>query len=256
MPQPIREFRVDWLQVRVYRNKLELGEAAAADAAAIIRQAIARQGRARVIVGTGNSQDEMINALVARGGLDWSRVEVFHMDEYVGLSQEHPASFRRWLKRRVVDVARPGQAHYLEGDAPDPEAECRRYGALLQQAPIDITFIGFGENGHIAFNDPHVADFNDPKAVKQVEMDHRCRAQQVGEGHFPDVDAVPRHALTLTCPTLTGARNLVCVVPDLRKAEAVRNALLGPVTPACPAALVRRHPHATLYLDPDSASQV
>jgi len=246
----VKNFQVDLLAVEVHPGKVELGRAAAARAAAAIRAS----RRPRLIVGTGPSQNEVWDALTAMPDVEWGRVEVFHMDEYVGLPATHPASFRRWLKERVADVVHPAAVHYLNGDAADLDAEQRRYAALLAEAPMTVCFIGFGENGHIAFNDPHVADFNDPLAVKVVEMDERCRLQQVGEGHFPNLAAVPARALTLTCPTLLGAECLVCSVPDRRKAEAVRNALEGPVTTACPASAVRRHPHATLYLEPDSAS--
>lgn len=231
-----------------------MGEAAAAHAAAILREALAVRGKARIIVGTGPSQDEMIRALTAAPGVDWSRVTVFHMDEYVGIAREHPASFRLWLKRHVEERVQPGEVHYMAGDAPDLDAEIRRYAVLLQAAPIDITFLGFGENGHIAFNDPHVADFRDPLTIKRVEIDLRCRRQQVGEGHFRDVDAVPREAVTITCPALLAARHLVCTVPDQRKAEAARDAIEGPLTTACPASAVRTHPCAVIFLDFGSAS--
>ena len=186
--------------------------------------------------------------------MDWTRVELFHMDEYIGLGLTHPASFRRWLKERLADRVHPGAVHFLNGDAPGVEAECRRYAGLLREAPVDICFLGFGENGHIAFNDPHAADFHDPLWVKRVAMDRRCRLQQVGEGHFPSLDAVPAEALTLTCPALMAAEYLICSVPDRRKAEAVRQALEGPISARCPASLVRTHPGAVLYLEPESGS--
>ena len=241
-------FEADRLNVEIQPSKAALGSAAAALAISRLRSALAERSRARIIVGTGPSQNEVIEALVA-AQLDWSAVEVFHMDEYAGIGRGHPASFRRWLDEHLASRVHPGAVHYLEGDAPGPEAECARYAALLAAAPVDIALLGFGENGHVAFNDPHVADFADPLAVKVVEMDRRCRAQQVGEGHFPGIDAVPRFALTLTCPKLFRARTLVCSVPDRRKAEAVRNALRGPVSAACPASGVRTHPDAHLFLD-------
>jgi glucosamine-6-phosphate deaminase len=256
IPQPLRQFRADRARVEVYASKAALGRAAAARGAEIVREAVARRKRARIIVATGNSQLEVSSALVETPDLDWTRVEVFHMDEYLGLPADHPASFRRWVKERVVDVVRPGAAHYLEGDAPDWEAECRRYTGLLTAAPVDVCFLGIGENGHIAFNDPHEADFNDPHTVKRVALDERCRRQQVGEGHFSGLEAVPQFALTLTCPALMSAQHLVCCVPDLRKAEAVRCALEGPISAACPGSILRTHPQATIYLDPDSASML
>jgi glucosamine-6-phosphate deaminase len=250
----LRGFRVDKARVYIYQSKQDTSEAAAREAASLLRSALAKRESARIIVGTGNSQDDMIRTLVQTPGLDWSRMEVFHMDEYVGMSAEHPASFRLWLKTHLVDIVHTGKAHYLRGDAADSSQESERYAALLHSAPIDICFIGFGENGHIAFNDPGEAHFHDPLAVKRVTMDERCRRQQVGEGHFPSLAAVPKEALTLTCPELLRAEHLICTVPDQRKAEAVKNALTGPITEACPSSLVRTHPAAAIYLDADSAS--
>ena len=251
---PLRQFRVRGVSVQVYERKSDLGRAAARHGAGILREAIAARGSARIIVGTGPSQNETIEALVRSPDLSWDRVEVFHMDEYAGLPASHPASFRRWLKTHLADIVRPGRVHYLEGDAGDPEAECRRYGDLLRSAPMDISFIGFGENGHIAFNDPGVADFEDRAAVKRVVLDERCRLQQVGEGHFPDLASVPPEAITITCPLLVSAAHLVCSVPDRRKAEAVRNAIEGPLGERCPASLVLTHPRCAIFLDTESAS--
>ncbi|MGA2267020.1 MAG: glucosamine-6-phosphate deaminase [Bryobacteraceae bacterium] len=240
--------------VRVFQSKPELGSAAARQAGSILEQRIREAGRARIILSAGNSQLEMIDALARLSGPDWRAVEVFHVDEYVGLPALHPASFRLWVKTRFADRVSPGAVHYLAGDASDVEEECRRYAALLSAMPIDIAFLGFGENGHIGFNDPHEANFADPLAVRPVTLDERCRRQQVGEGHFPDLASVPQQAVTLTCPTLVSASYIICCVPDQRKAEAVKNALEGPVTPACPASIVRTHAQACLYLDRDSAS--
>ncbi|MCX6622188.1 MAG: 6-phosphogluconolactonase, partial [Acidobacteria bacterium] len=185
MYQSIQSFRLEQTLVEVYQDKVVMGRAAAEVAAGLLRDAIRERGSARIVVGTGPSQQELIASLVAAPDLDWSSIEVFHMYEYVGISALHPASFRRWLRDHIVDRVAVRAAHYMEGDAPDAAAECLRYAGLLSAAPIDITFIGFGENGHIAFNDPHVADFHDPLTVKQVRLDDRCRLQQVGEGHFP-----------------------------------------------------------------------
>jgi glucosamine-6-phosphate deaminase len=186
--------------------------------------------------------------------IDWNAVEVFHLDEYAGLRADHPASFRRWVKTQLADRVHPRTVHYLNGDAPDLQEETNRYSKLLSQAPIDVAFAGFGENGHIAFNDPHVADFSDPLSVKLVSLDEASRRQQVGEGHFPDLDSVPRQALTLTCPAILRAEYWICCVPDLRKAKAVKCALEEPISTACPASLIQTHPHAYLYLDESSAS--
>ncbi len=240
--------------MRVFPTIAELGAAAAERAAILINEAIAQHGKARIMVATGNSQMAFIDALSALPGIDWKAVEVFHMDEYVGLAPTHSASFRRWIRERVELKVLPGRIEYLQGDAADIDAELKRYAAMLEEAPIDVGFVGFGENGHIAFNDPPVADFLDPLTVKRVQLDDACRRQQAGEGHFPDFDTVPQEAITVTCSGLFRIAAWVSVVPERRKAEAVRGALLGPISTACPASLIRQHPNAVLYLDRESAS--
>lgn len=233
-----------------------MGLAAAAHTADILIQAVARKGAARVIVATGNSQLAFIRALATFERIPWGQITVFHMDEYLGLSADHPASFRRWIRVRVEEAFRPQQVHYLNGDAANAEKECQRYADLLAENPLDLVCMGIGENGHIAFNDPPVADFNDTKRVKVVELDHACRKQQVGEGHFPDLEAVPTHALTLTIPALLAPEHLQVVVPDARKAEAVRQTVHGPIATDCPASILRTNAKAKLFLDPDSAALV
>lgn len=195
----------------------------------------------------------MLAALTA-ADLDWSRITLFHMDEYLGMSAGHPASFRRYLQDRVLARVRPAMFHGLAGDARDPEAECRRYAALLAEAPIDGVCLGIGENGHLAFNDPPVADFEDARRVKIVELDEACRRQQVHDGAFSSLECAPRTALTLTIPALMTASAIFGVVPGPRKAQAVANALRGPISTACPASILRRHAKAQLFLDSDSAS--
>jgi len=254
MNQSVVERQFDKVRVQIYGCGAELGNAAAMKAFEVINEAIQRNDKARIIVGTGNSQADMIHSLVSMSDLDWSKVEAFHMDEYVGMKATHPASFRFWLKTKLADSVSLGQIHYLDGDAENVGVECERYSRLLAEAPIDLSFVGFGENGHIAFNDPHVANLQDPKQVKSVALDERCRRQQVGEGHFPDLESVPTHALTITCPVLLKANHMICSVPDARKAEAVRNALKGPISPDCPASFVRTHEDAYVYLDTDSAA--
>ncbi len=251
---PVRTFRVDALEVRVYSDQPALAAAAAAEAAACLRAALARRGEARAILASATSQIQFLAALTAAPDLDWSRVTLFHMDEYLGLSADHPASFRRFLREHLAAKIRPRALHLIAGDAPEPLKEIARYTALLQEAPIDLCCLGIGENGHIAFNDPPVADFHDPHTLKLVALDEACRRQQVGEGCFPNLEAVPRYAYTLTVPTLCQAGRLVCVVPERRKARAVRDALRGPVSESCPASILRRQPHATLFLDAESAS--
>src|SRR5262249_27781458 len=180
-----------------------------------------REGRASAILATGNSQIQFLEALAALGGVDWSKLTLFHMDEYLGLDAGHSASFRRYLRERVEARVKPGRFHYLAGDSPQPLAECKRDAGLLAAQPVDLCCLGIGENGHLAFNDPPVADFQDPEPVKLVKLDRACRQQQVGEGHFPDLNAVPQYAFTLTIPTLCSARRMVCIVPEQRKAQAV-----------------------------------
>lgn len=243
-------------RVRIYPSVRALGAAAAADSAEVICRAVADRGRARMIVATGNSQLELIRALVEVPNVPWRSVEVFHMDEYVGMPDTHPSSFRLWIRTRIEEKVHPGAVEYLAGDAADPDREMERYSRLLNAAPIDLAFVGFGENGHIAFNDPHVADFDDAATVKRVVIDEASQRQQAGEGHFPTPESVPRDAFTITCPGLFRTGAWICSVPDLRKARAVWDALEGPISERCPASIVRRHPNANVYLDTASASML
>ena len=252
-PSAIARFEAGRAAVEIYPDPESLGQAAARQAALLINRAISKRGKARIIAATGNSQIPFAAALVKQD-VDWSSVEFFHMDEYVGLGDQHPASFRLWIRNRLENQVHPGKMYYLAGDAPDIEAEIQRYTALLQEEPIDLAFVGFGENGHIAFNDPHEADFDDPALVKQVTLDEACRQQQVGEGHFSGMDTVPSSALTVTCTGLYRAENWVSCVPDKRKAHAVQCSLEGPITTACPGSLAQRHPNTFVYLDKHSAS--
>lgn len=250
------QFAVDVLKVEVHRSRAAMGAAAGKAAAAHLRAVLARAGRARVIFACAPSQDELLAALVSEPDVAWERVTAFHMDEYVGLPASHPASFRNYLRARVASRIKLHRLHELAGDVPDPEAECRRYAGLLREAPIDLVCLGIGENGHVAFNDPPVADFDDPAWVKRVTLDAACRTQQVNDGCFPVLDSVPTEALTLTVPALVSGAALCCVVPGPRKAAAVAATLHGPVGPACPASVLRRCPAATLYLDRDSAGSL
>ncbi len=206
------------------------------------------------MVGTGNSQLAMIDFLSRESGIDWSQVEAFHLDEYVGLPADHPASFRHWIRTRFAEKIRPKVTHYIEGDAANIETMIGNYNQLLEAAPVDLAFVGIGENGHIAFNDPHIADFQDPELVKRVTLDAACRQQQVGEGHFPDLKDVPQDAVTVTCSGLFRAARWICCVPDRRKAAAVKASLEGPVETKCPGSLVQRHPSVAVYLDSASSS--
>jgi glucosamine-6-phosphate deaminase len=241
------------MELRVYGSKRALGEAAAADAAAIIRSAIAARGRACIIAATGASQFEFLDALAAMPGIAWDHVTGFHLDEYVGLPFSHPASFRRYLSERLVDRVHPGAFHLIDGEAADPAAECRRVGALIAAEEIDVAFVGIGENGHLAFNDPP-ADFETTEPYLVVRLDEQCRRQQLGEGWFARLDEVPVRAISMSIREVLRARRILCVVPDRRKAEAVRSCVEEQISPHHPASALQGHPSATLYLDHGSAS--
>lgn len=241
------------MEVRVFPSKAEMGAAAAAEAAGLIREAIDARGAAHVIAATGASQFEFLDALTGTPGIDWSRTVLFHLDEYVGLPDSHPASFRRYLKERIVERVHPGTFHRIEGDAADPAAECARVGAVLARHPVDVAFVGIGENGHLAFNDPP-ADFETEAPYLVVELDEACRRQQLGEGWFASLDDVPRRAISMSVRQILKSRAILCVVPDARKARAVRDCLEGAVSPLHPASALQEHPHATVYLDPPAAA--
>src|SRR6185295_9898803 len=241
------------VQTRIFPDKAALGAAAAADAAAALRETIARQGRASVVAATGASQFEFLEALVRAPGIDWPRTVFFHLDEYVGLPASHPASFRRYLRERLAERVHPGAFHFIEGDRPDPEAEARRVGELIRACEVDLAFVGIGENGHLAFNDPP-ADFavEDPYIV--VRLDEACRRQQLGEGWFERLQEVPERAISMSIRQIMKAHRILCVVPDARKARAVRDCLTGEVSPLRPASILQRHPAATVYLDVNSSA--
>lgn len=242
------------IKVEIHDSKEALGRAAAAAGAAAIRSALEERGAAGIVVATGASQFEVLDALVHERDIDWARVTAFHLDEYLGMPDTHPASFRKYLKERFTDLL-PGLAafHAIRGDAPDADAEIDRVNALIAPMTIDVAFAGIGENGHLAFNDPP-ADFEAPAPFQIVDLDDRCRRQQFGEGWFPTLDDVPRRAITMTVPQIMKSRQVVLSVPDERKAEAVYNTLEGEVTPTCPASIMQRHPACRLFLDSPSAS--
>ena len=254
MPQPVQSFVVDSLPVRVYASQDDLSEAVATEVREYLEGVIRRQGSAAAILATGNSQIKFLARLVALGGVDWSKVTLFHMDEYLGISAQHKASFRKYMKERVESLVRPKAFHYLDGEADQPLDEIARYTALLAAQPIDLCCLGIGENGHIAFNDPPVARFDDPHRVKLVKLDDACKMQQVKEGHFASLETVPPYALTLTVPALCVAKKMMCVAPETRKSQAVRDTLKGPISTACPASYLRTQPQCTLLLDRDSAA--
>jgi glucosamine-6-phosphate deaminase len=256
----VKHLTIDRLRVEIHPDRSSSGRAAGHAAAEFLRQSLADAPPAspRLLLAAAPSQNEMLQTLVRETlAFDWSRVDIFHMDEYLGLAPDHPASFRRYLRERILDrlPLSHDRIHLIPGESADePLAICLNYERLLKQSPIDLVCAGIGENGHLAFNDPPVADFHDPVGMKVVRLDEACRAQQVHDGCFPSLDAVPRHAYTLTIPRLLSARSLVVTVPGLRKAQAVRDALLGPIAEACPASILRTHPNATLYLDREAAS--
>ena len=249
------EFLKDNIKVKVFDNPDEVGKAAAIAVAQRLNGTIAEKGYVNLILATGASQFQFLEHL-QKQVIDWRKVTVFHLDEYKSLPETHPASFRKYLKDRILEKVHPGQVYFLNGDATDVDAEVLRYENLLKKHDIDIACIGIGENGHIAFNDPHVADFNDPKWVKVVELDEACRKQQVGEGWFSSIEEVPTHALTLTIPAIMRCKCISCVVPDERKAKAVYNTLNGNISPACPATILRTHSDVILFLDERSSKKL
>ena len=248
----------DQLRVQQYPDREALGRAAADHAREVIAAARAARGVARVVFACAPSQNEFLAALVAQPPtVAWTNVVVFHMDEYVGLSASHVQSFRHYLRGHLLDaIPVPKAFHPIRGEATSLPQECERYAKLLREKPIDLVCLGIGENGHLAFNDPPVADFEDRKLIKVVELDKACRQQQVNDGCFARLNDVPGHALTLTVPALFGARAILCCVPGARKAQAVRDTLLGPIDAACPASILRQHPYAVLHIDAAAAGKL
>ena len=241
------------LPVRIYDTRRNMGEAAAADVAACIRELLAVKQEIYMIFAAAPSQNEFLAALAATPGIEWNRIHALHMDEYVGLPSDAPQGFGNFLRAAIFDKVPFASVDYI-GTESDPEETCRRYAALLQGIQVDIVCMGIGENGHIAFNDPPVADFNDPLTIKKVALDETCRLQQVHDGCFARIEEVPRYAVTLTVPTMFRARYIFCIVPAPTKANAVRATVCGPISEQCPASILRTHEHAILYTDSDSAA--
>ncbi len=233
-------------------DKVDLGKKSAEEGAESIRQAIAKQGKASIIVATGASQFDTLAALVELPNIDWSKVTAFHLDEYIGIPLSHPASFRKYLKERFVDKVPVAEFHYINGEG-DVPAECARLAKLIGAHTIDLAFVGIGENGHLAFNDPP-ADFETEEPYLIVDLDEDCRKQQLGEGWFDSLEAVPKQAVSMSIRQILKSRHIICSVPDERKAEAVRNSAEGAVSNQVPASIMQQHERTTLYLDPDSAS--
>lgn len=240
------------MKLEIFDAKIKMGEAAADAAAGIIKHAIKERGEAYIIAATGASQFEFIDALVTHE-IEWEKTTFFHLDEYVGLPETHPASFRRYLKERIEERVHPKSFNFINGTAGDPAQECIRVGKLISNQQIDVAFVGIGENGHLAFNDPP-ANFEITEPYLVVNLDEACRKQQVGEGWFTSIDEVPTQAISMSIQQILKARNILCIVPDRRKAEAVRNCLELEVSPMHPASILQTHDAVRLYLDSDSAS--
>jgi glucosamine-6-phosphate deaminase len=240
--------------IKTYIDRPTMGRAAARHAAGILRSRIEATGRARIIAATGASQFDFLDALTGASGIDWTRVELFHLDEYVGLPIDHPASFRKYLLERLIRKAGIARYHFLDAEH-DAAGAAARVGAELSAAPIDVAFVGIGENGHLAFNDPP-ADFETEDPYIIVTLDAACRRQQVGEGWFPSVEDVPTQAVSMSVRQILKSNEILCIVPDARKADAVRETIFGSISPAVPASILRTHPNTTLYLDRDAAARL
>ena len=250
----MKTIKKDLLTVNIYETRAEMGKSAAADVKACILSLLEKKESVNMIFAAAPSQNEVLSALATDSEIPWNRVNAFHMDEYIGLSSDAPQGFGNFLKEHIFGLADFKSVNYIDISAPDAESECARYAELLKQYPTDIVVMGIGENGHIAFNDPPVADFNDPKSVKPVALDDICRNQQVNDGCFAKLDDVPKTAITLTVPTLFAGEYLFCIVPAKTKANAVRATLCDDISERCPASVLRRHKSAVLYLDGDSSS--
>jgi glucosamine-6-phosphate deaminase len=253
--QPIYETQIDELPIAIYATNGELGQAAAEQASDVIQRAIRERGVANVILATGNSQLSFLNALRENKSVEWQKVNVFHMDEYIGIAPNHPASFPLFLRQHFLAYVNVKAFFPVSGQSKNAEATMAEYARLLRQHSADLCACGYGENGHLAFNDPPFADFNDPVWVKTVRLADASRRQQVGEGHFRHLDECPTHAITLTIPALLAAKHVLCIVPEARKAAAVECALRGPISEDCPGSILRRAPQARLFLDSESAAK-
>lgn len=251
----LRNETVEQLKVRVFDTRSEMGQAAAKDVEQKLNQIIESKGEATVVFAAAPSQNELLAGLL-KANVDWTHVRALHMDEYIGLAKDAPAGFGNFLRRAIFDHVPLKEVHYLADMNEDPEKACEEYSAIIEQYPPDLILLGVGENGHLAFNDPPVADFNDPKKVKIVELDQVCRNQQVNDGCFPTLDDVPKYALTITMSAITDVAETVVVVPGVLKANAVEAMLKGPIATECPASILRQHNASVLFLDKDSASKI
>ena len=241
------------MQIEVFKTKKACGAAAADRGAKILRKAIADNGRASFIVATGASQFDFLKAMTEKEGVDWRLTTMYHLDEYIGMNADHPASFRRYLKERLVEVVHPGKVCFIQGDADDPAMECRRINNIISQDRIEVAFVGIGENGHLAFNDPP-ADFDTEVPYIIVELNDACRQQQFGEGWFASLEEVPNSAISMSVQQIMKSETIICTVPDKRKARAVKQCFEGEISPLHPASILRKHSKAFVYLDDDAAS--
>lgn len=252
----MKQFKKDKLMVEVYENRTLMGEAAARDIKACFKALLANKNEINVIFAAAPSQNDVLKALAEDKEIEWNRINAYHMDEYIGLDRNAPQGFGNFLKAHIFDLAPFKSVNLIDCTATDPEAEANRYGKLLKDNPTDVVIMGIGENGHIAFNDPPVADFKDDRVVKPVKLDEVCRQQQVNDGCFDSIEKVPTHALTLTVPTLVAAPNLFCIVPAPTKANAVYETLYGTIDEHCPASILRLQDNAKLYLDDKSSTLI
>jgi len=240
------------LEKKIYGSKRQASKAAAQQAASLLRKAIDENGKAVFVAATGASQFEFLEALVQDSSIGWSKTIMFHLDEYIGVPENHPASFRKYLRERLIDKVHPGTLHLIQGDTEDPKKECKRLNTIIDQVEVDVAFVGIGENGHLAFNDPP-ADFETDAPYITVELDKTCRRQQVGEGWFANIDEVPSKAISMSIKQIMKSKNIICTAPNARKAQAVKACLEGKITPANPASILRKHDNVYLFLDKDSA---
>ena len=252
----IKQQKAGSLKVKVYDSRDSMGKASALEAAELIKRLLKEKDELNIVFASAPSQNEFIDSLIKDKDIEWERINAFHMDEYIGLDPDAPQGFGNFLKEKIFSKVNLKSAHYINGNAENMDDECDRYTRLLKEYPTDIVFMGIGENGHIAFNDPHVAYFNDDKMVKVVDLDLKCRNQQVNDVCFKIIDEVPTHAITLTIPALVEPEYIFCVVPGSNKAKAVYETVKGKMTQECPASILQKHDNAILYTDSDSASLI
>ena len=254
MIEPTKSFYVDHLLVEIYSSEIAMSKSVAKITHQYLQNLLDKQNQVAILLATGNSQIRFLDNLIALGEIDWSRVILFHLDEYLGITSDHAGSFRHYLRERVEKKVNPQRFYYIEGDTLQPVAECDRYSKLLENQPIDLCCLGLGENGHLAFNDPAVADFQDPAQVKLVKLDDVNRQQQVNTGYFANLADVPQYAFTVTIPMICTAKKIICLAPNSRKSSIVKTMLTGDIITNCPASILRQQPQASLFLDVNSAS--